>query len=221
MAAPLPLLSLPGLTSSGGSCDYPATSDVRFGVSYAFSTMTGTLVVPLESDVRVSVQYGAAGTEYTGTLGTAASSATGHSPADILRWVLVGLNLGTDPTVGGAWPIYAAGEPDQPDDCITTYDTTGTDDGRSMIDGEVFRNPGVQVRIRSTDHSTGWVKADAIFAALGQSIRNYYIVIGSTRYLVSCVTNIGNVIALGKETSSTKRSLFTINATIVVDPYPL
>lgn len=201
----------------------PDPGDVRLGVVYGELglEMTGTLEIPAESDVRLGVQYGADGVEYTGTLGASLSTASAHSPADILRWVLVSLNLLSNPADDADWPGYCSSEPDSPDNCVTTYDTTGTDDGRSMTDGEVFHNPGVQVRVRATDHSTGWIKADAVRAAMEQSINQYYIVIGSTRYLVHCVTNVGNVIALGKDTSSTKRSLFTINVALNFSPYPL
>ena len=43
-----------------------AASDVRSGVP--FGSFTGTLVVPSVDDVEIGVQYGASGTEYTGTL---------------------------------------------------------------------------------------------------------------------------------------------------------
>lgn len=55
-------LSLPTL---GGTCDYPAQTDVRSGVAY--STFTGNLTLPVESNVLTGIQYGASGTEFTGT----------------------------------------------------------------------------------------------------------------------------------------------------------
>lgn len=62
----VPLLALPGLTA-GGETDYPAESDVRDGVEYAFGAMTGTVVLPAADEVLSGVGYGAGGTEYTGT----------------------------------------------------------------------------------------------------------------------------------------------------------
>jgi len=45
------------------------------------------------------------------------------STAGIVQQLLIDLNLATDPTVGSEWPVYCGYEPDDPDDCITVYDT--------------------------------------------------------------------------------------------------
>lgn len=47
--------------------DYPTAANVRFGVSYSFGTLTGTVVLPDPTDVASGVQYGAGGTEFTGS----------------------------------------------------------------------------------------------------------------------------------------------------------
>lgn len=54
------------LPSLGGSCTYPAQTDVRSGITYG-DIYTGNLELPIESNVLIGVQYGANGTEYTGT----------------------------------------------------------------------------------------------------------------------------------------------------------
>jgi hypothetical protein len=46
----------------------PAVGDVRFGTAYNLTNSTGTLVLPAIDDVQIDVQYGAGGTEFTGTL---------------------------------------------------------------------------------------------------------------------------------------------------------
>lgn len=135
-----------------------------------------------------------------------------HSPAEVIRWLLVALGLGTDPNLALAWPIYATNEPNEPDDCITLYDTTGTQDGRSMVDGELFQHFGFQVRVRSTDHRTGWVKAEAIRQALAKSIYQNLVSRDGSRYLVWCAAKISMVLVIGKDTPRSKRSLFTVNA---------
>jgi hypothetical protein len=77
-----------GVTASA-ACDYPVIADVRDGVDYDSGNLTGTLAVPAASDVRegvavdagtgtyepadeadvlLNVQYGAGGTEKTGSL---------------------------------------------------------------------------------------------------------------------------------------------------------
>ena len=54
------------LPSLGGSCTYPAQTDVRSGVTFG-SIYTGNMTLPATSDVLTGVQYGANSTEYTGT----------------------------------------------------------------------------------------------------------------------------------------------------------
>lgn len=64
------------LNTGGGPPDYPSQSDVRSGVAYADDSLTGNLILPAESDVRALVNYGAGGTEYTGTLNPGGSYPT-------------------------------------------------------------------------------------------------------------------------------------------------
>lgn len=69
MAFPaLPLLSIPGLTAGGGTCDYPSEDDVRDGVIYDFGAQTGNLELPSSADVLLGVGFGSNGTEFTGSL---------------------------------------------------------------------------------------------------------------------------------------------------------
>lgn len=139
-----------------------------------------------------------------------------NSPADVLAYLLVQLSLGTDPSDSGSWPVYATNEPDSPDNVITTYDTAGTSDGRSQLTGEAWTHYGFQVRIRSTTPTLGWIKADSIRKTLAESVYDITVAVGDKRYLIHCVTRIGNVIALGKESPTSKRNLFTLNATVVL-----
>lgn len=139
-----------------------------------------------------------------------------HSPADVVRWLLVALGLGTDPEGGDSWPVFAAGEPDSPDNCITVFDTVGTDDGRVMVTGEAVRHPGIQVRVRAKNHATGWAKADAIRTALAQSVYLEAVAVGGNHYLLHSASKIGNVLALGKESPVSKRSIFTLNCQVSV-----
>lgn len=137
-----------------------------------------------------------------------------HSPADVIRHLLVAKGCGTLPSDGGDWPIYVASEPDGPDNCVTVYDTQGQDDGRSMHTGELWNHNGFQVRVRARDHSSaGWPKADEIQTVMAEEVYQDYVTIGDETYFVHAVTRIGDPIPLGKETPSSKRNLYTINAT--------
>lgn len=139
-----------------------------------------------------------------------------HSPADILRHVLIDLGIGTLPTDGGAWPIATASEPGTPDAVITTYDTQGRSDGRSMIDGEGWQHYGVQVRVRAATHIVAYPKAKQVEVAVDQSIYDHYIAIDGTTYLVHSVSRTSGVISIGKDTPNSKRTLFTINCLVSV-----
>lgn len=73
-------------TGGSGTCDYPSANDVRNGTIFGFGSLTGNLVLPPVDDVLLGIQYGALGTEFTGTLDT-------------------GLHF---PPPTGNWPIQAA-----------------------------------------------------------------------------------------------------------------
>lgn len=175
-------------------CDYPAESDVKLGVSYGDGTFTGT---------------------YQLTAGPATGS--DHSPADILRWMLVSIGSLTSPTLNQAWPGYCSQEPNQPDNCVTTFDVEGFMAGREQHQGDRLSRKGVQIRIRSTNHRTGWVKADEIAATLDRSILRDSIVIGESTYCVQSFRRTSGVIDLGKEVGASKRHLFTINGLLTVE----
>lgn len=142
-----------------------------------------------------------------------------HSPADVLRWLLIAKGVGSDPTIQplGNWPIYAADEPDGigvPDNVITVYDTDGTDEGRIMIDGEPQGHNGFQVRVRASDHKTGYAKIDEVWTVLGKEIYDDAVILDGIVYLVHSANKIGDPIPLGKEVGETKRRLFVLNAVL-------
>lgn len=139
-----------------------------------------------------------------------------NSQAEIAAQLLVDLGFGTDPLTFQAWPVYSTAEPSAPDNCITVKDTDGTSEGRSMVDGELQEHFGVQVRVRSTTHPTGWQKALAVREALAKNLYDRTVTIGSSQYLVHCAAKISRVLSLGKDTPSTKRSIFTVNAVLAL-----
>jgi hypothetical protein len=145
---------------------------------------------------------------------------TVHSPADVVRWMIVGLGLGTDPSAAAAWPVYAEGEPPAPDETITVYTTDGVDSPRTMSDGATNGTCGFQVRVRSVRHDSGFQKASEIANKLTdpEFVRNLTVTVGASDYLVYSVDYTGNVIPLGKESPDSRRSLFTVNAQVTFDP---
>jgi hypothetical protein len=136
-----------------------------------------------------------------------------HSPADLIRHALIALGLGSDPLLGGQWPVYATNEPSMPDNCITVYDTAAQGDGRAMVDGESFEHRGIQVRVRGADHATGYVKTYAIRRSLDEDLYGMLLTLSGATYELYNIAR-STILVLGKDTPNTKRSLFTINMTL-------
>lgn len=150
------------------------------------------------------------------------SGSLSHSPAEIIRDLLVTLGLGTDPADSGSWPIFVSREPDTPDSVITIYDTTPRLQGRSSPGGITQEHYGIQVRIRDASPRGGWVKANALVVALDQTIALDDVTIededgtGLSTYKVYTVSRTGGILSLGKQIDSSKRNLFTINAVAAI-----
>jgi len=143
-----------------------------------------------------------------------------HSPADILRHLLVDDSIGVLPSVGGTWPIYVANEPNSPDSVITIYDTVGQNTGRFQDNGEIQTRHGVQIRLRDPNHTDGYIKANEITEHLDKQIDWKNVTISSTTYTIFSVSRTTDVIPLGMETEEqtviSKRNIFTINALITL-----
>lgn len=136
-----------------------------------------------------------------------------HSPADIIRQLLVdsgqGINVdNVNPNT--PWQTFATGEPSSPDNCLTVYNTSWQDDGRSMVDGEEYYHYGAQIRIRSADHPTGFGKAYTIKKYLAENVYLKLVNLEGISYLIHCFAKM-NLLELGKSPAITRRYLFTVN----------
>lgn len=150
------------------------------------------------------------------------------SPAAITQAVLLFLQGQgilpsiSDPTawasgVGNAWPVFASGESDKPDAAIFLRDTVGQVDGASQLDGATWDHYGVQVMVRAPTHSAAWTMADQIRDAMARNVYDLTVTVTlgvstNHQYVVDSYSNIKQVLTLGKEISSSKRSLCTVNA---------
>jgi hypothetical protein len=139
-----------------------------------------------------------------------------HSQANIIRWLLINLGLGTDPASAGSWPIYAYSEPDTPDAVITVYNTVGFVDGRAMPTGEVYEHFGFQVRVRATSSKLGITKINEIARQMAESVHNLTVTIDTETYTVCAITRKSGVIELGKEYPTSERNVFTLNAIVAL-----
>ena len=146
-----------------------------------------------------------------------------HSPADIIRRLLISLGQGTLPSSNSAWPIYAHNLPDTPDNAIVLYDTQGELHGRSGADGGVMdEHHGLEVMVRSSSTNTGGQKVRDIADALDQQVHNDEITLTdnvgttTTTYNVVAVTRKSGPLYLGTDTPDSMRYLFTLNSIVAI-----
>lgn len=149
-----------------------------------------------------------------------------HSPARIIKQLLVDYGLGFDPEVGTAgtspWAIYRGREPDRPDDLIKVSDTTPRGEGDTQTDGIHQQHEGIQVFVRSADYDRGYRKINAISLALDQV--NFVSVdlpapegegevpgTAEIRYEVQSCTCTSGPAPTGPDTPAGKRLTFTVN----------
>lgn len=190
-----------GVTASG---TYPVIGYRRLGGSP--STATDTVVTLNGSYV-----------EYVNTAG----SNLIRSPAEVIQQLLIDGGLTTEGGQEGQWPCWSDREPDDtdgpiPDEIVVVYDTQGVDDLRTMIDGKLYTHHGIQLLIRAATKGRGYAKAMAARNYLAEAIRNTYTTVVETRYLVHAVTKIGDVIPIGTDPGTSKRTMFTVNATVAM-----
>lgn len=138
-----------------------------------------------------------------------------HSPADVLAKLLVDLGHAIDSQSAGDWPAFVNQEPNAPDKCVTTFDTTGRVGKRVHSNGYRPEFRGVQVRIRAHTQDAGWTRANRIAAALDEEVDWRTVALSGVNYLVCAVTRTSGVLPLGDE-PGTKRKLFTVNGVMSI-----
>ena len=139
-----------------------------------------------------------------------------HDPADIIRYLLISKSLGTEPIANGAWPIFTAIENDSPDNAITIYNTTGKVQGRLQGTGAYVEKPGIQIRVRGATHLLGYARGKSIESTLDTGVYQDTVTIGGSVYEVHAVSRSGNLIFAGRDSSSSKRFIFTLNVTSTI-----
>ena len=143
-----------------------------------------------------------------------------HSPADVIRHMLISMGHGVlrSTSPNGSWPIFVGNESDSPNNAVSVFDTRGRTHGATHVDGQYHEHHGIQVLVRAETYPVGWTKADQIRNALEVSMYQEQVTISGTRYSIHSVARdrVGGVLALGKDKSDSKRSLFSINALVIV-----
>lgn len=144
-----------------------------------------------------------------------------YDQAEIVQQLLVDHGIGTLGWDGtrGVWPIFASVEPDAPDNIVVVYGTVGVADGRTRT-GEIQGPDGFQIKVRSSNYRVGQSKMNQILLELTQnvSMETVHVAansdVGTIDYLVYSCGNFGGVLSIGQDTPGSKRSSFTLNATI-------
>jgi hypothetical protein len=145
-----------------------------------------------------------------------------HSPADILRYIIIAHGWGSLPSgiTNADWSVFVDNEPDRPDNCITIYNTPSKYNGRIHY-GMVQELHGIQVRIRSALSNIGYTQARGIAVELDEQLYMESVTIGNRTYSVKSFNRKGDVLAFGKDSPTpTKRSIHTFNGLLVVNSCP-
>lgn len=141
-----------------------------------------------------------------------------HSPADILRYIIIAhglgfLSSGIDNPVD--WTVYADIEPDAPDNCITVYNTIGRRHKRLQATGRIHEHHGIQIRIRSRTPALGYNKARDIAVTLDEDVYKEQVTIGTSVYCLHSFSRAGDIIPFPRDTiTPTKRIIHTFNGLV-------
>lgn len=73
---------------------------------------------------------------------------------DMLEAEELGLTFATD--------LFVGFQPDDPDDCVTVFDSAGAPPDLTLDPSEVYDRPGVNIRIRNASYPDGWTMANDI-----------------------------------------------------------
>ena len=139
-----------------------------------------------------------------------------HSPAYIVRDLLVGEAMITKPSSNSTWPGYVSGFPrnSTTDNIVVINNTTAKTDGRIHTDGEQQEHEGIQIIVRGDTYSTGYTKANALKTKIDTGILRSSVTIGGATYMIQSISRVGGIIELDEPNST--RKLFSLNALMSV-----
>lgn len=145
------------------------------------------------------------------------------SPAEVVRQYLINSGLVILPVVtgevipaqqlpgDGSTVCFTRSMPDDYDQAVCIFNTTGPIFGRRQRDGKQLMHPGVNVFVRTLD-DTGYDLAVTLANALDASTRST-IMIDEMEYLVQSIYRTSPVISLGEEVGK-QRQRWSINARV-------
>ena len=140
------------------------------------------------------------------------------SPASIMAYYIINeLAKMTDPSDGDTWPLYDSFLPDGPQvetDCGAIYDTSGIADERYMS-GPTIPHEGIQIRIRSSEKNTGYVKIEDIANALDAVTLDSFEIV-ALEYELQNVSRSSPIASLGVEPGTKRRYHYTVNYLLTI-----
>jgi Bacteriophage minor capsid protein len=137
-----------------------------------------------------------------------------HTPSEILLQLLIMQGLVSEPSLDDEWPGFYNHHPVSPDDLVCVYDTAGTIQGKTHVDGETQSHDGFNIRIRSERTTDGFAKANMIYNKISP-ITRFELKVDTSIYRIQSITFTSPVFSLGKDPESESR-LHTINGVISV-----
>lgn len=144
------------------------------------------------------------------------SGSLNHPPAKIIIRHLVAVGLAVAPAAGAVWPCYYGDEPDEPDNCLTVYDTDGKVNGREHVAGEVQEHYGIQVRLRCAPNAitVGFQKLGAIMQHFDKTVNRTLVPYGSDTYRIQAISRTSGIVSLGRESITSKRRIYVMGAIV-------
>jgi hypothetical protein len=145
------------------------------------------------------------------------TGALNHPPGKIIQKLLIdlahGTSLSSSGNTTGLWPVYYGTLPDTPDNAICVIDTEPMQYGRDMVVGQRCEHPGFQVLVRCDNLVNGYIKAQDIAIAFDKDVYQEVVLLEGNTYSVQAVTRTSGVFTIGLEIGSTRRRLYSVNAT--------
>lgn len=126
--------------------------------------------------------------------------------SEVIAQLLVDLGdaggLGT-----GSYGVFVEGLPDSPDEAISTRQTDSRLHGRTHPDNDMQQHFGCQIRVRgkANDLKTAYDKCRDIATSL-DSVKLQTVTVNSNSYLVHSVNRQTDVLPIGPEPETSRRS---------------
>jgi len=156
-----------------------------------------------------------------------------HGADDIIAKVLEVRLHGTNPAPWEAyfpntgstlptttWPIFSGGEPGNPDNVITVYETTPQSNAKIMVTGEDQQHYGFTIRVRGRTKAEARQKAEDIRHDANEKIRDIVVTLDGQQYLVPCIPR-ATLVPVGRETPTSQRWLVNLNCLAAIIAYPI